>query len=161
MNNTERYIDRLYKKINVNSHEQLSVNHIALFLNIDVVYWKHTSAIANYHNRHTIFINETLGLRRQWQDFGHEMAHFCWHDGSQKHLFQTYLDYQEIKADYFALHFCVPTFMLMELKGVTAYDIMTLFNVEFDFAIRRLEIHKNKMIKTWGGNGNALQTSKK
>ncbi len=152
MNNTEKYIHHLYRSINVTSYEQLSIDRVSVFLDIDVVYWEYSSTIANCKDKYRVFINEGLDCRQQWQVFGHEMAHFCWHGGSSRYLLQMYLKYQEDKADYFAYHFCVPTFMLMELKGVTAYDVMNLFNVEFDFALRRLEMYRNKLLggkKSW------------
>lgn len=36
--------------------------------------------------------------------------------------------------------------MLQEIKGVDVYDVVELFNVEFDFALRRLEMYKNKWL---------------
>lgn len=145
MNNTEKYVHHLYRSINVKSYDQLTISRVATFLDIDVRFWEFSSEIVHYRGKYKVFINEELDCRQQWQDFGHEMAHFCWHGGSSRYLLQMYFNYQEDKADYFALHFCVPTFMLMELKGVTAYDVMNLFNVEFDFALRRLEMYKNKI----------------
>lgn len=147
MNNTERYVYHFYNDVGINIHDQLSMEHLAQTFDINIVLWEFTSELTFYKGKYKIFINDTLKRQEQWQDFGHEMAHFCWHSGSQKHLMQTYLDYQESKADYFALHFCIPTFMLRKMKGVTVYDVMDLFNVEFDFAIRRLEMYKNKLMK--------------
>lgn len=146
MNNTEKYIHHLYRSINVTSYEQLSIDRVSVFLDIDIIYWEYSSTIANHKNNYKVFINEKLDHRQQWQDFGHEMAHFCWHGGSSRYLLQMYLDYQEHKADYFSYHFCVPTFMLQEIDGVTVQAIMNLFNVEFDFALRRLEMYKNKIL---------------
>lgn len=34
----------------------------------------------------------------------------------------------------------------MNLKGVDVYDVMQLFNVEFDFALRRLEMYYSKCL---------------
>lgn len=117
-----------------------------MFLNIDVIYWEHTNTIANYNNKYKMFIDNTISYRIQWLNFGHEIAHICWQGGSQTKLITNVLDYQESKADYFALHFYVSTFMLLDLKRVTAYDIVTSFNTKFDFTIRRLEMHRNKLI---------------
>src|SRR5699024_2925755 len=74
------------------------------------------------------------------------MNHYCFDSGSQRFLADTYKQYQEVKADYFAYHFCIPTFMLERLKGVTANDVARIFNVEFDFAIRRLDMYKSNLI---------------
>ncbi len=150
MDNTEKHIYRLYKYINVVSFDQLTIDYISMALNIKMHYWNDTSSIAIYKNNYKMFINENLNKPRQWQEFGHEMNHYIYDEGNQLHLPDTYKTYQESKADYFAYHFCVPTFMLAKLKGVTAYDIMILFNVEFDFALRRLEMYKNKVFERMG-----------
>ncbi len=48
--------------------------------------------------------------------------------------------------------FCAPLLITSNgtyvsyVKGVTVYDVMNLFNVEFDFALRRLEMYKSKIL---------------
>ena len=78
------------------------------------------------------------------------MYHYFYDETNYDLLHENYAEYGESKADYFAYHFCVPTFMLYNLKGVDVYDVMELFNVEFDFALRRLEMYKNKMLERVG-----------
>src|SRR5690625_6559322 len=70
-----------------------------------------------------VFINENQSNQQQWQDFGHEMYHYCHDYVVYDRLHETYAEYGESKADYFAYHFCVPTFMLMDLKEVNIYVI--------------------------------------
>lgn len=36
--------------------------------------------------------------------------------------------------------------MLMQFKGAEVYDVMDLFNVDYSFALRRLEMFRSKMI---------------
>lgn len=150
MNNTENYIYHLCKSINIISYDQLSIDSISTVFNIDVRFWDYSSELVYFKEKYKMFINESLTEQQQWQDFGHEMCHFCWHGGAQKHLYNTYVEYMEHKADYFMYHFCIPTFMLMELKGVNVYDVMNLFNVEFEFALRRIEMYKNNLLKDSG-----------
>src|SRR5699024_4458359 len=116
-------------------------------LNINVHHWPHSSAIATHDNRYYVFINESINEQQQWQDFGHEMSHYFTDHSNSNLLEESFIDYCETKADYFAYHFCVPTFMLQQLKGVDVYKIMNLFNVEFDFAMRRLEMYESKLIE--------------
>ena len=103
--------------------------------------------MASYQDRYVVFINESISKQQQWQDFGHEMYHFFFDNECYDVLKETYASYGETKADYFAYHFCVPTFMLMQLKEVSVDVITRLFNVEFDFALRRFEMYKSKVLQ--------------
>src|SRR5699024_7941421 len=112
----------------------LTIELIVDHLELEVMYWPHSSAIARSSNQYIIFLNDRLSMQQQWQEFGHEMYHFFFDNTQYNILKETYAIYGETKADYFAYHFCVPTFMLHKIKGVDVYDLMELFNVEFDFA---------------------------
>src|SRR5690625_4714374 len=122
------------------------MQHITEKLVIKIVYWHFTSAIAERNGKYNLFINQKLSQQQQWQDFGHEMKHFCFDRGNQNDLFSSLIYYQEVKADYFAYHFCIPTFMLEQLKEVTIHEIARVFNVEFEFAVRRFDMYKNDLI---------------
>lgn len=146
MNHIERYIQQFYQSIEINDPLLLTIELIVDHLELEVMYWPHSSAIARSSNQYIIFLNDRLSMQQQWQDFGHEMYHFFFDDAQFETLSKDYVTYSESKADYFAYHFCVPTFMLEKLKGVDVYDVMRLFNVEFNFALRRLEMFRNKII---------------
>ena len=147
MNNTEQYIQQFYKSINVSDPLLLTIELVIEHLDLEVMYWPHSSSIATYNNQYIIFLNDRLSMQQQWQDFGHEMYHFFFDNECYDVLKETYASYGETKADYFAYHFCVPTFMLMQLKEVSVDVITRLFNVEFDFALRRLEMYKSKVLQ--------------
>ena|SRR5690625_2933794 len=146
MNNTEILVMNFYQSLDILNSEGLTIKNVAENMNLCVIYWPFTSEITEYKGVYKVFINENLNKQRQWQDFGHEMSHYFRDRGNQNMLRESFVDYCETKADYFAYHFCVPTFMLMKMKRVDAYEVMNLFNVEFDFALRRLEMYKNKLI---------------
>lgn len=146
MNRTERYIQQFYQSINIYDPLLLTIEQIVDHLNLKIMYWPHSSAIASHNDNYIIFLNERLSMQRQWQEFGHEMYHYFYDETNYNVLRESYATYGESKADYFAYHFCVPTFMLEKLKGVDVYDVMRLFNVEFNFALRRLEMFRNKII---------------
>lgn len=152
MNRTERNIKHFYQSINLKTPYCLSIENVANKLNLSIIYWKFPSEITLYKGIYKMFINEQLNDRQIWQDFGHEIGHFLLHEGSQSNMYNLFLNYQESQADYFAHHFCVPTFMLQNIKGVDVYKIMNLFNVEFDFALRRLEMYQNKLLNRRGNN---------
>lgn len=150
MNHTEQYIQQFYKSIEINDPLLLTIELIVDHLDLEVVYWPHSSAIAIHGDRYIVFLNDNLSIQQQWQEFGHEMYHYFYDDTNYCLLKESFAEYGETKADYFAYHFCVPTFMLMQLKEVSVYDVMELFNVEYDFALRRLEMYKNKMLERVG-----------
>lgn len=146
MNRTEEVIKSFYLSIGINDPFLLSKELIVEYLNIKLFYWPHSSAIAIHDDRYIVFLNDNLSMQQQWQEFGHEMYHYFYDETNYNVLRESYANYGESKADYFAYHFCVPTFMLYNLKGVDVYDVMELFNVEFEFALRRLEMYRNKVI---------------
>ena len=147
MNITEKQISEFYNSINITDYNCLSLEEVVRNIDVNLVYWPHSSSIAIYNNEYIVFINESINVQRQWQHFGHEMSHYFYDEISYDSLYEGYASYGESKADYFAYHFCVPTFMLLKMGEVTAYDIMYLFNVEFDFALRRLEMYESKLIE--------------
>lgn len=60
-----------------------------------------------------------------------------------KYPFALTFRYTEWQANYFAYHFAVPTFMLEKLNIQTAQDIVNHFDVDYAFALRRLEMYRN------------------
>lgn len=94
--------------------------------------------------RQYIFLNRHLTPQQQWQEFGHELCHILRHSGHQKKMNRSFVEYQEWQADYFALHFCVPTFMLDDIKNINIYKITNLFNIDYEFALKRLEVYLMK-----------------
>ena len=143
MNATERFVMRFYQNIDVHEPFLLSKEMIVDCLGIKLIYWKNTSSIARYKGNYYLFLNENLTEQRQWQEFGHEMYHYFFDNEEYRY---SYSIYGESKADYFSYHFCIPSFMLDSFNEVSVYDVMELFNVEYDFAFRRLEMYKHKVL---------------
>ncbi|MFF5994833.1 ImmA/IrrE family metallo-endopeptidase [Lysinibacillus sp. KU-BSD001] len=140
---TESYVKELYEAIGIFSPEQLDFQTIAHRLSANVFYWQETSQALFFNNRGYIMLDETLSPQQQWQDFCHELAHVLLHTGSQSRLPQSFVEYQEYKANHFMYHAAMPTFMLRELplQDATTNNVrlvQQLFNVEQDFAEKRL-----------------------
>lgn len=146
MNRIEKYIYNFYKRISISEPHHLGVHSISERINLPVLYWEFTSEATHYDGRYKMFINQHLPPQQQWQDFGHEICHILRHDGDQNGMVMSFLELQEWQANYFSYHFCVPTFMLVTLEEVTVYEIMTQFNVDFEFASKRLNLLNNKII---------------
>lgn len=136
----EDYINELYKALSIDKPEQLEINNIATKLGINVYYSKASFRVGNN------LVIQRSTKEREWQLFGHEVCHFLRHYGNQLKMYQSFMELQEWQANYFAYHFCIPTFMLDDLYNFNAIDITRLFNVEFDFALRRLEMYQSKII---------------
>ncbi|MEA1855626.1 ImmA/IrrE family metallo-endopeptidase [Cytobacillus sp. OWB-43] len=135
----EEFIYELYTSIGIKKPEDLDMDNIAKKLGIKIVYRKRSFRF----NNEIVLARSTK--QGEWMSFGHEVTHYLRHSGNQLNMNPLFRDLQEFQANHFAYHFCVPTFMLEEIKDVTAYEIMNQFNVDFDFALRRFEIFKNKI----------------
>lgn len=135
----EDYINDLYQSLAINDPYQLDIDYISEKLRVRVYYGE-----SSFKYDNNIIIKKS-SKQREWQKFGHEIAHFLRHVGSHLSIHYLFRDLQEYQAKHFSYHFCVPTFMLQKLKEVSVNVIMQLFNVEEEFAVRRLEMYKNKM----------------
>lgn len=135
----EEYIKKMYNTIGIYCPHQLDMESIAARLGTTLVYLPYGSM--TFEN--AILIDDRLTSNQQWQEFGHELCHVEWHDGNQRVLPSSFLEYQEWKASNFAYHACVPTFMLdgMDLSAnerKAVWTIQETFHVEREFAEKRL-----------------------
>ena len=135
----EDYVFDLYTSIGVFNPSDLDMKVIAKKIGVKIL----------YKNQTFRFNNEVLlsggSPQEEWMDFGHEVSHYLRHCGNQLNMPPLFVDLQELQANHFAYHFCVPTFMLDRLRVKNAYEVMTLFNVDFEFALRRLEMYQNRL----------------
>ncbi|GAA0490988.1 hypothetical protein GCM10008986_16300 [Salinibacillus aidingensis] len=143
-NRTEKYVKHFYLSQKITHPTQLSINKLLETLPVKVNFWDFTSEAISRNEKYIIFLNINTSIQKQWQDFGHELCHVLWHVGHQLQMPFPFRQLQEWQANYFSYHFCVPTFMLEGLTELNIYKIMKLFNVEYGFAARRLEMYQNK-----------------
>lgn len=143
----EDFIQNLYFKINITSPTQLGFAKITDALNIGVFTIPSKSQAIEFNGKHYIFLNAFLTDAEKFEEFGHELGHTLLHASDQQHMAQDYRMYQEWKANLFALHFCIPTFMLQQLSHyeLNAYKTSEIFGVTEEFAQKRLDIHEQKM----------------
>ncbi|MGJ9460327.1 ImmA/IrrE family metallo-endopeptidase [Oceanobacillus sp. CF4.6] len=135
----EDCINALYKTMRINKPHQLEITQIANHLQLKIHYSSFSLRMGN------VIVLRNSSKQREWQSFGHEVGHYLGHEGNQMKMFYMFLELQEWQANAFAYHFCVPTFMLEEIKNPTVYEVMDLFNVEYEFAMNRLEMYERKM----------------
>ncbi|MCP3764054.1 ImmA/IrrE family metallo-endopeptidase [Domibacillus sp. A3M-37] len=73
------------------------------------------------------------------------------HTGNQTELPFPFVQLQEWQASTFALHFCIPTFMLQEIdlpfrKQWAIAEVAHTFGVEYQFAEERLALYEIQMM---------------
>src|SRR5699024_8167333 len=120
---------------------QLDMFRIAKLLDLEII----------YEDKKPFYLDNEINLERstkmqEWVEFAHEVCHYLQHVGIQLVMHPLFIDLQEYQANHFAYHFCVPTVMLENENDLSVRKIMNLFNVEYEFAERRLEMYKNKLL---------------
>lgn len=146
----EDYIFRIFSSIGVKQPKDLDMHTIAQKLGVEIVYRNKAFRI---YDEIVLFRSNS---RQEWQLFGHEVCHFLRHSGNQLLMNQLFVDLQEWQASHFAYHFCVPTFMLDKLVIHNVYDIVKQFNVDYEFAMKRLEMYQNKQYLREGYHENYI-----
>lgn len=140
----EDYIHELYFKMGITKSTELDMYLIAKLLGVVITYRKRPFRMDN-----EIIIDKGTD-RQEWMRFGHEICHYLRHCGIQLNMHKLFIDLQEYQADCFAYHFCVPTFMLDDMKINSINDIVNNFDVDYNFALRRMEMHRNKQYSREG-----------
>lgn len=140
----ENAIRKLLISLSIETPEQLDMFEIARKLNVNLYFIDGICEANTLGAQNNIFINENLCLEKKRQSFAHELGHILLHDGYQLRLKDSFVDYQEWKANSFMYHFCVPTFMLEQIQfprlfKQAAWLIAETFNVELHFAAIRLK----------------------
>lgn len=146
---TEDYIKKLYLELGITKPLDLKINVLAAHFDITVFYWPEDSRALFAKKKAFILINEHLSMIQKRQDFFHEFSHVLTHAGSQRTLPKAFVDYQEYKANHFMYHAAVPSFMLdeLEINDATEFTITLIqhqFNVDYDFACKRLTNYLNR-----------------
>lgn len=142
----EDFIQIIYSKLNTHSPTEMNIYAIADALNIGLYHIGTCSQAIHFEGRHYIFLDVRLTAPERFEMFGHELGHIFLHTGNQQQMLDDYRMYQEWKANLFALHFCIPTFMLQTLPDHTLnkYQISELFGVTIEFADKRLNRYHEK-----------------
>lgn len=145
----EDFIRNIYLKIDIQEPQQLNLHTIAASLNIGIHSLCASSQVLLFEDKYYIFLDTRLTPLKQFEEFGHELGHVLLHAASQQHMNLDYRHYQEWKANLFALHFCIPTFMLQSLQPnqLDPYIISDLFGVTVEFACKRLTLYHQRVLQ--------------
>jgi hypothetical protein len=148
----EDYVETLYRSIGINHPDHLIMNEVAQRLNIEVIHSEYKSQALRIKNRMIVNLNCNLkSYVDQWEIFGHEIFHVLKDTGNQSLIPVLLRELRESKAKNFALHFCIPTFMLEKIdwkEENTIPFIAERFQVTYAFATERLEQYRNRIIQS-------------
>lgn len=136
---SEEFVNNMYYGLDIYHPHQLDLEEIAARNGLSVFY----RPCEPMQLGDAIILDSRASDSQQWQDFGHELCHALWHEGSSFSVPMPYQVYQEARAENFAQFVCVPSFMLQNLD-IPAYFqeavwmIQETFCVDRQFAERRL-----------------------
>lgn len=150
----ERRIKDLYFWLRIFEPWEISMIEMADRLNIWLHFVNMESRVVGRNGMYSIIINSNQNPQEQWEDFGHEVAHLLESSGNQLNLPLTCVKKQEIQAENFALHFCIPTFMLTKFDlpqtvPTAASFISKTFNVTYRLAYWKLNHLQAHIFGKW------------
>lgn len=146
------WIRQFYEQVGIEAPDDLNMYRIAAECRI----WIHQAPVRSRaierDGMATIILDNRLQARQQWEEFSHELCHVLRQSGNQLKMTLPFLQYQEWKAERFALQFCIPAFMLHKLDLPDEYQrsvdmICESFNVTRPFARTRLQQHYRDLLQ--------------
>lgn len=150
MTSIEEKIKSLYHSLGIHTPSKLDLFTISRKLNIPVYIGNWDSKVIKYRGKYRIVLNGHSSRQQQWEDFGHELCHVLNHVGNQLSMSPLFRELQEYQANNFMYHFCVPTFMLLEMEFPSYRNeaiklVSDTFHVTLPFAQKRLELFENRV----------------
>ncbi|EGQ19217.1 hypothetical protein HMPREF9372_3744 [Sporosarcina newyorkensis 2681] len=148
LSSLEEKVCSIYHSLKISEPSQIYhvnlIEDVSTMLKIKIYYFDEPSEANNLGGDYRIFLNENQSKQVIWQDLAYELAHILRYEGYHWSMNKPFQEYQEWQAEQFALHFCIPTFMLNhlelpQLKSEAIGFVAALFNVEYTFAETRLD----------------------
>ncbi|MGM0948884.1 MAG: ImmA/IrrE family metallo-endopeptidase [Bacillota bacterium] len=149
LSHLEEYVKNIYSRLGVTSPHHIDMLKIAKDLDIWVHFEDMGSMMVKYDGMYSIVLNQRKSPEEQWEDFGHELCHVLKHAGNHFHMNKLFRELQEFQANQFMYHFCVPTFMLLQMelpqwRSQALATIAAVFRVTKEFAEKRLEMFERR-----------------
>ncbi|AFH62233.1 hypothetical protein B2K_16145 [Paenibacillus mucilaginosus K02] len=151
----EDFVDELYKRLNIQRPEQLTVDEVSSALRL-IIHPGPTSCTFGDGQILTIFLDKSLDETGKWIDFLHELCHVLRHAGNQFSLTRAMRAWQECDADKFVLYASMPFLMLRKINlpsepGAATELISTTFRVPIELAhMRYQQILRRLYYAMWG-----------
>lgn len=120
MMNLDKIVTDLYTVHGITDIGDLNPISISRNLEIETHYYDEGSEALIFEGKKYIFLNKNLAIEEMWFQFCHELGHLQLHCGNQMQFLGTpadsFVSFQEMKANRFALLACAPTFILDDYK---------------------------------------------
>ncbi|SDX61379.1 ImmA/IrrE family metallo-endopeptidase [Salimicrobium album] len=135
----EDAVDKLLNNLEIIHPSQLDIFIIAPRLGIDLIF----SDTGTHFEGTTMYLNINLPPAELWFAFAHELCHIQRHAGNQLFLPMDFIALQEAQAENFALHFCMPTYLMKKIRlpndiPAAKKVVASIFNVPVSAAEKRL-----------------------
>lgn len=143
----KKLAEKTYLKCKVKKLSELSeggiIQLISKELNINTYYFEDFSEANNLCDQYNIFLNKNQSEQKTWQDFGLYLGYILLQKQSDENCVILSINRHKKLAKKFMYHFCMPDFMMKNLNiplinETTIKQLSVLFNVEYDFAKKRL-----------------------
>ncbi|PCK21985.1 phage portal protein [Bacillus pumilus] len=147
----EEDIQRLYSQLQISGPAYMDMQRIASEFNVWIHYEDTGSMMIKHQGLYSIILNRSLSPEEQWQDFAHELCHVLKHTGNHFKMHKLFRELQEFQAKQFMYHFCVPTFLLLQMKlpnlrQQAILQIAQTFHVTWAFAEKRLALFEQRKV---------------
>lgn len=155
----EEYVEQLYMQMGFSAPGDMSIERVSQQLGIAVIHSSFTSRAMFYGGKPMINLNRTLSPSEELETFSHELFHILKETGNQVNTPVMLREMRESKANNFALHFCIPTFMLAGINWPERNSnnyIAELFHVTVPFAEKRLMLYECRLFQGELDHFNAL-----
>lgn len=112
----ENYVKNLYRNLSITTPDSINMNEIARKMNIHLHYWEETTETICYKGIFRIFLDKRLEDNKRWIAFACELCRVLKKDSQRLNSIPPGKAYLQLRERAFTGHFCVPTFMLDNLK---------------------------------------------
>ncbi|MFX3616275.1 MAG: ImmA/IrrE family metallo-endopeptidase [Sporolactobacillus sp.] len=146
----EDYVEKIYHIMRISDPDSLNAKNIADILHIKLTISNTLTKAIRGSLQYFININVSIPSNKRWESFGHELHHVLRDTGNQNYLPFPLKELHERSADNFALQFCIPTFMLDQLRwpeSNAALYVANKFRVTLPFARQRLDLYEDKLLQ--------------
>lgn len=153
-NHIEDMVQFIYRSIGITSPEQLGVYDVAgklekVMNNLEICFAPLKTSFVRLEDHNTIVIDEQLPLEEKWVKLGLMLSYVFMPTVNSFVADDYVLNHHRLKAEAFALNFCVPSFMLTRLelpkKSSDAINMVAkTFGVPYLFAAKRIEEYLNQ-----------------
>lgn len=148
----DSWVSKFYKRLGINTPEDIDERKIARMLSIHLKYSDKRSYSIEDGNFKLINIDKSLDKDQQREVFYHELCHILRHAGSQLRMPLTWRELQEWDAEHFTRYAAIPFHMLgaVDWKSPNIISEMaSIFKVSEEVCEYRVEhIQRNMKLKS-------------